>query len=179
VIRGIEGDCARECFPFIAGWIRSPDFPWQGRRRHGECPDRLNSLLNFGYHLLFTRINALLRVVGLNPYLGFLHAANGRYEALACDVQEAFRPHIDRLVVRLLNLRVIEVADFEESEDGWWLTRPARTRFLQHFAREIERRPMRRRYSLGESIEGQVRSLHAWLTEDRDLVLYRWSDTDV
>lgn len=177
-IRGVEGDCARECFPFIAGWINSPDFPWQGRRRHGEFPDRLNSMLNFGYHLLFTRINALLRVSGLNPYLGFLHAANGRYEALACDVQEAFRPHIDRLVVRLLNLKVIEAADFEESEEGWWLIRPARTRFLQQFAREIERRPMRRRYSLGEAIEGQVRALHAWLIEDRELVLYRWSDSD-
>ncbi len=178
VIRGIEGDCAKECFPFIASWIHGPDFPWQGRRRHGECPDRLNSLLNFGYHLLFTRINALLRVRGLNPYLGFLHAANGRYEALACDVQEAFRPNIDRFVVRLLNLRVVEAADFEESEDGWWLTRPARTRFLQQFAREIERRPMRRRFSLGQSIEGQVGALHAWLIEDRELVLYRWSDSD-
>jgi len=176
VIRGIEGECARACFPFIAAWIRSPDFPWQGRRRHGECPDRLNSLLNLGYHLLFTRINALLRVTGLNPYLGFLHEANGRYEALACDIQEVFRSYVDRLIVRLINLKVIEATDFEESESGWWLTRPARARFLQQFAREIERRPMRRRYSLGECIEGQVRAVQDWLIEDRPLIVHRWTN---
>lgn len=166
-IRGIEGDSARHCFPYIASWIQDPAFAWQGRRRHGECPDRLNSLLNLGYHLLFTRINALLRVVGLNPYLGLLHEPSNRFESLTCDLQEPFRPYIDRLVVRLVNLKVIEALDFEENTDGFWLTREARAAFLQHFSREMDRQPMRNHPSLSRLIESQVRAIVQWVTDGR------------
>lgn len=178
VIRGIEGQCAQATFPFIASWITNHDFPWLGRRRHGEQPDRLNSLLNFGYHLLFTRINALLRVHGLNPYLGFLHEANGRYEALACDLQEPFRPYIDRLIVRLINLRAIQSDDFIETPQGWWLTAPARNTFLRQFAREIERRPIRRQFSISEYLEGQIEALLDWITKDQPLAVHCWKKTN-
>lgn len=178
VIRGIEGQCAQATFPFITGWINNPDFPWLGRRRHGEQPDRLNSLLNFGYHLLFTRINALLRVHGLNPYLGFLHEANGRYEALACDLQEPFRPYIDRLIIRLVNLRAIQAGDFIETAQGWWLTAPARNTFLRQFAREMERRPIRRQFSISEYLEWQIEVLLGWIMKDQPLTIHHWKKID-
>lgn len=173
-VRGTEGQAARAVFPILAQWIDHPLFRWQGRKSHGEIPDRLNSLLNFGYHLLFNRINALVRLAGLNPYLGFLHAPNGRYEALVCDVQELFRPNIDRFIVRIVNLKIIAGEDFDETPTGYWLNRLARARFLEQFAREIERRPIHRAVSLGEAIEGQVRSLTDFMIRDRELIRYRW-----
>ena len=176
VVRGIEGQAARTTFPKLAEWVNLPDFQWHGRKAHGEMPDRLNSLLNFSYHLLFNRINALIRLAGLNPYLGFLHAPNGRYEALVCDVQELFRANMDRFVVRILNLRIIAADDFEETPTGFWLIKPARARFLEQFAREMERRPIRRDMSQGEAIEGQVRSLVDYMIRDRELILYRWEN---
>ena len=177
-IRGVEGESARQCFPFIAGWIQAAGFPWQGRKRHGQHPDRLNSMLNLGYHLLYTRINALLRVAGLNPYLGFLHVPTSRFEALTCDLQEPFRPYIDRLVVRLINLRVIEAGDFEESNEGYWLKRPARARFLQQYARELDRRALKGVPSLSMTLEAQVRSLVSWVQEEKPIEFHRWRGRD-
>ena len=177
VIRGLEGKATHRVFGLLERWIDHPDFRWHGRER--DDPDRLNSLLNFGYTLLFHRIEVVFRSVGLNPYLGFLHTPNGRYEALVCDVQELFRPNVDRLIVRLINLKVIGADDFERTTHGLRLTREGRYAFLEKFAREMARRPSARRLSLGEAIDLQVRSLRDYFLEDREPVLYRWDGPEL
>lgn len=171
-VRGIEGSAARLCFQSLFAQ-RHDGFVWQGRQR--RPPDRLNSLLNLGYHLLFCRLNVLIQAEGLNPYLGFLHEANSRYEALVCDTQEAFRPNIDRLILRVLNLGMIRHDDFVETASGCWLSKPAKQRFLAEFAHELNRQP-RSHYltTLNQALSLQVQSLRGFLLEDRPLHLYQW-----
>jgi hypothetical protein len=71
--------------------------------------------------LLFSRINATVRTVGLNPYLGFLHSPQDNYESLVCDIEELFRARIDRFIIRLTNLKVVKRDDFVEAERGLYL----------------------------------------------------------
>ena len=85
-LRGHEGIAARRIFKVWNGYAEAEAFR-SASRRH-EKPDRYNSLLNFGYYLLFSRINAALRALGLNPYLGFLHDGRDDHESLVCDIQE-------------------------------------------------------------------------------------------
>ena len=61
------------------------------RRQHGQTPDPVNSLLNYGYALLRHRLACGVRLAGLDPWLGVLHEANGRHEALVSDLIEPWR----------------------------------------------------------------------------------------
>lgn len=70
-VRGLEGAAAKKIYQRLNNFIENDYFFLQKRDRRN--PDRMNSLLNIGYYLLFSRINATVRAVGLNPYLGFFH----------------------------------------------------------------------------------------------------------
>lgn len=172
-LRGLEGIAARKSFKQIGSWIESPDFQWHGRKR--RPPDRINSLLNFAYHLLFCRINVLVRAAGLNPFLGFLHEPNEHYEALVCDIQELFRASIDRFVVKLINLGVIKAEDFIENQQGFWLQREAKNRFLSEFAKELDRQPSNRNLTtLNQALILQVDSIRDFFLCDKPLQFFSW-----
>ena len=76
-------------------------------------------LLSFAYTLLLFRVEAALHLVGLDPFIGFLHVAVPGRPALAIDLMEEFRPVIaDSAVIRALNTGAITPADFSPSEDA-------------------------------------------------------------
>ncbi|MGN0909157.1 MAG: CRISPR-associated endonuclease Cas1 [Succinivibrio sp.] len=108
-LRGIEGSCAREYFQSWKNLTGS--FPWVGRKKH-PAPDPVNSMLSFGYTLLYSRIASALRARGLNPRLGFFHESRGTHCALASDLMEQFRPLIDRAVLAIVRKRVLAPSDF-------------------------------------------------------------------
>lgn len=172
VLRGLESRAASKTFQQFGGWIESADFAWQGRKR--RPPDRINSLLNFAYHLLFARISVLLRGEGLNPFLGFLHEPTDRYEALVCDIQELFRPHVDRLVVKLINLSMLTPSDFTENEKGFWLSRQGKTCVVDQFSREFDRSPKQGSATLNEALALQVRSVRDFFLHDAEIQVFSW-----
>lgn len=108
-LRGIEGSCAREYFQSWKNLTGS--FPWNGRIKH-PSPDPVNSMLSFGYTLLYSRIAGALRARGLNPRLGFFHEGRGTHCALASDLMEQFRPLVDRAVLATVRNRVLAPSDF-------------------------------------------------------------------
>ena len=171
-VRGIEGACARKTFQELNTII--DDVAFHIRKRDRKEPDRINGLMNFGYYLLFSRINATVRAAGLNPYLGFLHSPANSYESLVADLVELFRSRIDRFLLRILNLKIITPTDFEETPRGLYLTREARKRFLNAFEGEMERKSNDEELSLKENIYVQVRVVRGWAQENKTLSFYRW-----
>jgi CRISPR-associated protein Cas1 len=141
VVRGWEGWASRHHYQWWARFAL-PLGRFQQRRAHGQSPDPVNIALNYGYALLRNRVAVALRLAGLDPYLGILHEANGRHEALVSDLMEPYRPEIDRLVLRLINLRRLRPEDFKQTEDGTLqLQSAARRRFVQSFAQLCEGNP--------------------------------------
>jgi CRISPR-associated endonuclease Cas1 len=171
-VRGIEGRAARETFARLNEHIKSPDFQFKKRMR--QQPDRINSLLNFGYYLLFSRINATVRAVGLNPYLGFLHNPGDNYESLVCDIQELFRARINRLILRLINKKIITKEDFKESKNGYYLNKEGVTEFINHFEGEMNRKHTKGSLSLKEHIYVQVGVIKNWVLDNKSLTFYKW-----
>ncbi|MCX6578827.1 MAG: CRISPR-associated endonuclease Cas1 [Candidatus Aminicenantes bacterium] len=171
-VRGIEGMAARKTFERLNEHIKSPDFQFKKRMR--QHPDRINSLLNFGYYLLFSRINSTVRAMGLNPYLGFLHSPGDNYESLVCDIQELFRARINRLILRLINKKIITGEDFQESKNGFYLNKEGVTRFINHFEGEMNRKHTKASLSLKEHIYVQVTVIKNWVMDDKSLTFYEW-----
>ncbi|MGB3614215.1 MAG: CRISPR-associated endonuclease Cas1 [Elainellaceae cyanobacterium] len=134
-LRGYEGIAAARYFPALGQLITNTAFTFERRTRRPPT-DPVNSLLSFGYTLLFNNVLSLLRVEGLNPYLGNLHRSERHEAQLAFDLMEEFRsPVVDTLVLKLINQQAIDPDDFTSpnAAGGVYLTEAARRRFLQQF----------------------------------------------
>ncbi|GAB4546130.1 MAG: hypothetical protein Fur0020_14950 [Thermodesulfovibrionia bacterium] len=173
-VRGFEGASQRIIYEAINGFI--DDSLFHIRKRERKNPDRINSLLNLGYYLLFSRINATTRAIGLNPYLGFLHSPEDDFESLVCDIQELFRARIDRLIIKLVNLKIIKGDDFIETAKGWYLTKVAKRGFLNHFEAEMERGSSGNGLSLKEAIYVQTVVIKDYILKDKPITFYRWDE---
>ncbi len=110
-IRGIEGYGARIFFNIFSLLIRNEDFHFSGRNRRPPL-DPTNALLSFVYTLFTNEVLNAIRVVGLDPYLGALHEVASGRPSLACDLVEEWRVFGERLVLGLINRRVVRSEDF-------------------------------------------------------------------
>ncbi len=77
-----------------------PDF--LGREGRGAT-DLVNSLLNYGYGILYNRVLSAVTRAGLDPYAGYVHTDRPGKPSLVLDLIEEFRhPVADRAVLGLL-----------------------------------------------------------------------------
>ena len=75
-----------------------------GREQRGAT-DGVNSLLNYGYGILYSQIWGAVLNAGLEPFAGFLHVDRPGKPSLVLDLVEEFRqPVVDRTVIAYVNL---------------------------------------------------------------------------
>lgn len=110
-LMGIEGAAAARYFSVIRNLI---DEGWGFKQRLKQPPpDPVNSLLSYGYTLLFYNIYAMVRMHGLHPYIGFLHGIRDGHPALVSDIIEEFRaPVVDSTVLNMLLRGSLKKEDF-------------------------------------------------------------------
>lgn len=97
-----EAHAAVEYWEYIRNVVEDSGVEFYSRVKRG-AKDVVNSMLNFGYSILYPRIwQAVLRH-GLNPYSGFIHRSEGNAN-LVFDLIELFRCQaVDRVVVSMIN----------------------------------------------------------------------------
>ncbi len=101
-IFAIEGRAAAAYWSLFRT-VLDPEVGFQGRRRKG-ANDLFNSLLNYGYGILYNRIWGAILLAGLNPSIGFLHVSSRTRPALVFDFIEEFRAQaVDRAALTLAN----------------------------------------------------------------------------
>jgi CRISP-associated protein Cas1 len=135
---GIEGNAASVYWEAFGKMCRGE---MEFRQRVKRPPtDPVNSLLSFGYSLVFGKIQGLLEAVGLDPYIGFFHQPHYGRPSLAADVLEEFRsPLVDRFTLSLVNKRIMSSTDFEPHEEsgGIRMTRDGMRKYLGKFEEYI------------------------------------------
>lgn len=139
VLRGHEGSAAARYFPAFGQLITNPGFVMSQRSRRPP-KDAVNSLLSFGYTLLYNAVLGLVLAEGLNPYLGNLHRSERRETHLAFDLMEEFRsPVVDALVLKLINQKILRPTDFTwpDERGGIYLNQEARRVFLKYFEQRL------------------------------------------
>lgn len=173
---GKEGSAAREYFGLVMQFNRS-EMTWPGRLKHPST-DPLNALLSLTYTLLMNEFAALLEGAGLDPYLGFLHQVDYGRPSLALDLVEPFRhPVADRLVLTLVNKRMLEAADFQSGGPGHgvFLTPKAMKRYLIEYEQWMLRKP-EDGTSFREHIRNEVESFCAVLRAGTPFTPWRFRD---
>ncbi len=101
-IMGLEGRCAALYWTMVQSLLAGRiDFPG---RRHQGADDLINSMLNYGYAILQSRVYQAILKSGLHPQVSFLHQPHRRNPTLVYDLMEEFRAQVvDRTVISLLN----------------------------------------------------------------------------
>ena len=111
-ILSVEGRAAQKYWNTIAHLIPG-ELEWPGRETRGAI-DAFNSVLNYGYGILYAQVEQALILAGLDPYGGFLHADRPGKPSLVLDLIEEFRQAIvDRTVIGMVNKRFA----IEQDED--------------------------------------------------------------
>ena len=135
-LRGIEGNAAAEYFSVFDEMIlqNKDSFVFAGRNRRPPL-DNVNAMLSFAYSLLAHDCAHALNGVGLDPYVGFMHADRPGRESLSLDLEEELRPvFADRFVLTLINNRILAGSDFKQMENGAvLLTDEGRKAFLSEW----------------------------------------------
>ena len=132
-LMGFEGIASNAYFEVLPKLILNQKeyFPFNGRNRRPP-KDAVNAMLSLAYTLIANDCAAALETVGLDPYVGFLHALRPGRTSLAIDMMEEFRAYLgDRFVLSLINKRQITPKDFlHQGDNGVVMTDKGRKTFL-------------------------------------------------
>ncbi|OJV38775.1 MAG: CRISPR-associated endonuclease Cas1 [Bacteroidales bacterium 36-12] len=146
-ISSLDGEIVADIAPNIRGWegIASNIYfealnlfiPEQYRftqRSQHPAMDIVNSMLNYGYGLLYARIEGILIRAGIDPYIGVLHRDDYNRPVLVYDVIELYRVWVDYVVVTLAAQEIITDDYYSVREDGsYWLEGLGRRVLIQSF----------------------------------------------
>lgn len=141
------------------------EYGWTGRVGRGAT-DPINSMLNYGYGILYGLIEQVILLAGLDPYAGFLHSDRSGKPSLVFDLIEEFRQvAVDRLVFGLAN-RGFTV----EQDNKGLLSESTRRALAEKVLKHIEAgvRYQHKRYPLRVVMQMQARELAAFLRAERD-----------
>lgn len=161
-LREVEARGAREYWDGFAMLIPS-ELGFKAREHRG-ARDPVNSLLNYGYGVLLSRVINSILLAGLDPYAGFLHVDRSGRPSLALDLIEEFRqPIVDYTVLKVLRLREIKYDKIIEEDR---LSKDAITVILKGLKSRFEEK--HREYELSYYILEQARNIARFLREGKN-----------
>ncbi len=131
-LRGWEGQASRIYFSTIVKYIPE-EFQFEQRSQH-PAMDVANAFLNYGYGILYGKIEGALIKAGIDPYIGILHRDDYNRPVLVYDVIELYRIWVDYVVFTLLTQNGITEECYSIREDGsYWLEPLGRRILIQSF----------------------------------------------
>ncbi len=131
-LRGWEGIASNIYFEAINLFI--PEQYRFAQRSQHPAMDVVNAMLNYGYGLLYARIEGILIRAGIDPYIGVMHRDDYNRPVLVYDIIELYRVWVDYVVVSLAAQQVITDEYYSVKPDGsYWLEGLGRRVLIQSF----------------------------------------------
>lgn len=119
-LRGWEGVSSKIYFETINLFL--PEEYRFEKRSQNPATDIANAMLNYGYGLLYSKIESSLIKAGIDPYIGIMHRDDYNRPVLVYDIIEIYRVWIDYVVFSLLAQHVITDEHYSVRDDGsFWL----------------------------------------------------------
>ena len=146
-IAGINGEIVSDIAATLRGWegvasniyfetinLFLPDELRFTQRSQHPATDVVNAMLNYGYGLLYARIEGALIKTGIDPYIGVMHRDDYNRPVLVYDVIELYRVWVDFVVITLVAQRVVTDEYYSVKPDGsYWLEALGRRVLIQSF----------------------------------------------
>ncbi|MFV0440031.1 MAG: CRISPR-associated endonuclease Cas1 [Lachnospirales bacterium] len=135
-LMGVEGYIAKLYFKGV-GSIVPKEFEFTKRTKFPP-KDAVNSVLSFGYSLLFNDLCSIIISKRLNPYIPVLHSLQNGHQALCSDLMEEWRPIIvDSLVINMFKNNEFHIDDFTKNDYGVFITPFAMRKFIRKYENKM------------------------------------------
>ena len=119
-LRGWEGQASKIYFDTLNLFI--PEQFRMDRRSQHPALDVTNAFLNYGYGLLYSKIEGSMIKAGIDPYIGVMHRDDYNRPVLVYDVIELYRVWVEYVVYKLIAQNIITDDYYSVREDGsYWL----------------------------------------------------------
>ncbi len=144
-VASVEGKVVSDIAPTLRGWegvaskiyfdafnlFIPEEYQFEHRSQH-PATDVANALLNYGYGMLYGKVEGALVKAGIDPYVGVMHRDDYNRPVLVYDVIELYRVWIDYVVAMLLCQRAITDEHYSVRTDGsCWLEALGRRILIQ------------------------------------------------
>lgn len=130
-IMGIEGCAAKLYFPNYFNNVL-----WK-RRAPRSKSDMVNVLLDIGYAILFSFVDAVLNCYGFDVYCGVMHRNFYMRKSLVCDIIEPFRCVVDAQIRKAINLKQCREEDFIVESGRYFLKWEKNAEYISWLAKPI------------------------------------------
>jgi CRISPR-associated protein Cas1 len=107
-VRGLEGTAGRLYFETI-NYVLPETYQFSGRSMR-PAKDAFNAFLNYGFGILYSRVEKCLMIAGLDPYVGFLHRDDYNQKSMVFDFIEPYRIFVETTVFRLFSAKKVNKA---------------------------------------------------------------------
>jgi len=142
-VRGLEGTAGRMYFKLLSELLVK-QYQFEGRSsRPAENP--FNAFLNYGYGILYGKIEHCIMIAGLDPYVGFLHRDDYNQTSFVFDFIEPYRPFVDLTIYRLFSGKKVNQSHYREITNGVGLTKKGKKMIVQAFIQRFEEEKIRYR----------------------------------
>ena len=99
---GHEAQVAITYWDYLRELLSDDQVEFESRQHHGAT-DLVNSMLNYGYAILYVRVWQALLAARLNPFMSLIHVRQEGKPTLVYDMVEIFRSQVvDRVVISLI-----------------------------------------------------------------------------
>lgn len=128
-LRGLEGTAGRLYWQTLSQ-LTPPPYSFSGRSFR-PAADAFNAFLNYGYGVLYARVEKALMTAGIDPYVGFMHRDDYNQKSMVFDFIEPYRTYVDRVVFRLFSGKKVNTDHFGELAGGITLEKPGKELLIE------------------------------------------------
>ena len=76
-------------------------------RSFRPAKDSFNAFLNYAYGVLYSRVEKVLIIAGIDPYIGFMHRDDYNTKSMVFDFIEPYRIYADEVVFKLFSAKKV------------------------------------------------------------------------
>jgi CRISPR-associated protein Cas1 len=165
-LMGYEGNAGKLYFKGLS-YIMPERYSFSGRS-HRPAKDEFNCLLNYGYGILYSKVEKACIIAGLDPYVGILHTDGYNKKSFVFDVIEPYRHYIDRIVVKLFSTKKVRKSHFDKINGGLTLNETGKKLLIQELNEYFDSsiRYNGRNIKVNDTIQADLHKIANQLIED-------------
>lgn len=140
-LRGLEGTAGRLYFETLSQTL--PEEHRFNGRSFRPALDPFNAFLNYGYGVLYGRVEKALMIAGLDPYVGFLHRDDYNQKSMVFDFIEPYRAHAEIVVFRLFSAKKVNQTHTQALANGITLAKEGKQLLIEKLNDYLEVQTLR------------------------------------
>ena len=142
-LRGLEGTAGRLYFETL-NHVLSREYQFNGRSSR-PAGDPFNAFLNYAYGMLYSKIEKVLIIAGVDPYVVFLHRDDYNQLSMVYDFIEPYRCYADTVVFRLFSAKKVNKAHTDAVAKGCSLNKEGKVLLVTAFNKYFDEETIRYR----------------------------------